>query len=589
MLLFQSALFALILLPLSGNSAPVSRRQYAIAFHLYPVVDDQVAKWLQHRIIEPAAIDCPYNSSLLCVPKKDLAQGKTDHRVCIDPRHINVFLQASPFKTPLIQDIFNALSGSRFFSTLDYMHSFHQWPLLPAHRHKTCFTWRSKRYQFRGAPFGLAPLTGHIQNTQDQIFKDCPFAHSFVDDLIVHSNTLEEHLEHLRYVLQQINKFNLKIRYEKCVFIASELILLGHKISFNSIAIDPSKLINLQAWPTPTSSSAVASFLGFCNYFRNFIPLYATLAAPLESIRASKLKSLTLSPAQARSFDLLKSAISAAPILHLPDFALPFYVATDASLSGIGTCLYQIVNSSKRFVQFQARSLSPSERNYSATKRELLAIVFALKKFHFYLYHSEFTLFTDHRALTYLFLQRHTNSMILNWFETLLTYRFKIIHLPGPLNVIPDLLSRIFSASPLSAASASLSNSPSSPDAPSIIDSLCLPFPSDPVRFTPDPDDRPGILERAHLAGHFGWNALFNSIRLQNFDWPGLASDCQATVKSCTTCHRFVLARRGYHPLTPIHADLPFDHVAIDLFGPLPTSSLGYNFVLIHVDVYPDL
>ena len=118
----------------------------------------------------------------------------------------------------------------------------------------------------------------------------------------------------------------------------------------------------------------------------------------------------------------------------------------------------------------------------------------------------------------------------------------------------------------------------------SIPEALALPTSTTPSS-TPSKDLRLPLLEKAHLAGHFGWNALYNSIRLQQLNWPNLASDCQEVTKSCTSCQRFVLTRKGYHPITPIHATLPFDHVAIDLIGPLPTSRLGYNYILVHVDV----
>lgn len=185
-----------------------------------------------------------------------------------------------------------------------------QWKLLPSDRHKTCFTWRGIKCQFIGAPFGLKPLTGAVQNTQDQIFADLPFVLCYVDDIIVHSASLDEHILHLQAVLQRINAYNLKLKLEKCVFLTSVVILLGHRISGDIIFIDPSKLINLHSWPIPNSFSSVSSFLRFYNYFRNFIPNYTVLASPLESIRSTKVKNLTLTSEQLTSFNVLKLAIS---------------------------------------------------------------------------------------------------------------------------------------------------------------------------------------------------------------------------------------------------------------------------------------
>ena len=151
---------------------------------------------------------------------------------------------------------------------------------------------------------------------------------------------------------------------------------------------------------------------------------------------------------QLNAFEKLKTLLTNAPILHLPDFSRPFVIATDASLTGIGAVLMQLNDKNeKNYISFQNRALSASERNYSATKRELLAIIFALKKFHYYIYGTQFQLLTDHKALTFIFTQKQTNAMILSWLETLLSYTFTIKHLPGVQNILPDHLSHVFAAS----------------------------------------------------------------------------------------------------------------------------------------------
>ena len=228
----------------------------------------------------------------------------------------------------------------------------------------------------------------------------------------------------------------------------------------------------------------------------------------------------------------------------------------------------------KEYISFQNRALSTSERNYSATQRELLAIIFALKKFHYYIYGTHFQLLTDHKALTFIFIQKQTNAMILSWLETLLSYSFTIKHLPGVLNFLPDHLSRVF-ANSISISSEITTESSSS--SLSVVDQDLLTIPSN--------NDQKQILENSHAAGHFGTSAMIKKIKSLGYNWPNLAKDCSDLVKTCSQCQRFNIQKVGYHPLKPIHASLPFDHIAIDLAGPFPTSAAGFNYVLVHVDV----
>ena len=193
------------------------------------------------------------------------------------------------------------------------------------------------------------------------------------------------------------------------------------------------------------------------NYFRDFIPGYSTLAAPLESLRKSPVISENdWTEKHRRAFDGLKAALHQGMFLSFPDFAKRFIVATDASDVGIGAVLYQLANDqsedrlqNRNWICFSSRALHPSERNYSTTRKELLVIVFALKKFHYYIWGRSFSLYTDHRALTYLFLETNLSPIMYNWLDVILSYDFTIIHRPGDLNVLPDALSRLYPSTKL--------------------------------------------------------------------------------------------------------------------------------------------
>jgi hypothetical protein len=345
-------------------------------------------------------------------------------------------------------------------------------------------------------------------------------------------------------------------------------------VSSSGIGIDQSKLLNLDDWPVPSTGKQIMSFLGFCNYFRDFIPCYSSVAEPLERLRYHKeIPSSAWTSDCATAFDSLKALLRQAPLLSFPDFTLPFYVATDASNVGVGAVLYQRVSgdevagsssdqvpnladlSSVRYVAFAARALSSSERNYSATKKELLGVIFALDKFHYYLWGRPFTLFTDHRALTYIFTQKHTSPMIVSWLHKLLDYNFTFIHRPGLLNVLPDHLSRLFpphlfksweevsnsislvafiSTSPTEDSTALPSPDPDSNDPQAVVNPLPAITESDYLLSV-----RENLLHSAHDFGHFGSEAMFNRLLHEGHNWSSMRADCVKVAKQCVQCQRY--------------------------------------------------
>jgi transposase InsO family protein len=393
--------------------------------------------------------------------------------------------------------------------------------------------------------------------------------------------------------VERLTAFNLRVRPDKCHFGYLALVILGHIFSIQGIKPDPVKLESLRIWPVPKTGNDIERFLGFTNFFREHIPLYANLSAPLDSLR--KLKSLAnhWTAQHDQVFESMKEILLQAPILIHPDFSKHFHVATDASNVGIGACLYHEFDDKPHFISFASRSLTKAERNYSATKRELLGIVFALKRFHYYLHGRRFTLFTDHKALTYMFTQSNLNPMLSNWLETLLEHDFEIIHRPGILNILPDALSRIY-PSQLSSSNPRVKPQINA-TAHTIDPAVYEQFIKDKIgKNVPPPESRPLLMANVHHEGHFGVELMFKKLWNNNIFWPTMRKDLRETLENCVACQRFNIAQEGYHPLTPITAELPFDHIAIDFAGPFPEAPLHYNasrssprysYILVTIDV----
>ena len=610
-------------------------RQYPLARKNQPAVDETVQGWIRAGVVKPTKVGCQWNSPLLAVQKKDSEGNLTSVRVCLDPRKINEKLIDDKYPIPDIKQLLGKIEGNCIFSTLDLVSSYHQFKIDDGDQEKTAFTWNNCQYMFVGAPFGIKTMTSVFQRVTSRLFGDMPFVCTYVDDILISSKTIEEHAAHTRMVLSRLSAANLTVNQDKCRFAYSTVKVLGHIVSKDGVSLDKKKLEIASNWTTPRTSDDVASLLGFLNYLRDHIPLYAKLTAPLEKLRhpPKALIGAQWTDECKEAFSSIKSIIAGAPMLSFPDFTKTFIVATDASNFGLGAVIFQtdledhkyskdmdiqtLLNAKKFYINFASRSLSAGERNYSATKRELAGIVFALKRFHNLLWGTKFILFTDHRALTFIHSQRHTNPMINSWLDTILNYNFDVFHCPGIHNILPDALSRMFPsnakgedalASDILQISCreSVKNSPKpSRTACTVkhveIQSSLLPALSDNRETTslenerlfamlknktsPPVAERKAILEKQHLLGHFGATAMFKSIWNMGHYWSDLRKDCIDTCRRCGACQQFTISKEGFHPLVPIAAKLPFDHVSIDLLGPMPTTPDGFNYILVLVDV----
>lgn len=575
----------------TGQAAPVWRRQYAVPQRLQSIVSDTVKRWISLGVVEPSTAGTQWNSPLLVVPK---AGGRW--RVCLDPRALNAVLtNGDNFPLPVIDELLSTAGDqATVFTTLDLAEGYHHLPVHPPDRHKLAFTWKNVQYVFSAAPFGLKHLPSQFQRLLTSILKDLPFVIVYIDDIVVFSKYITAHVHHVSAVIERLNDNNLRLRLEKCSFAALEVKLLGHLISGDGIRVDPDKVAWVSQIPRPTSGPQVASFLGLANYFRKFLPSFSSVAAPLETLRCKK-GPVSLSATQVEAFETLKKLLANAPLLSFPHWDEPFTVATDASTRGLGAVIFQRIDDSPHLIQCVARALSTGERNYSATKLELAGILFALRKFRYYLFGRRFCLLTDHRALTFLFSQRRASRVMEAWFDELIELQFDVVHLPGLQNVLPDHLSRLFprperdsavsTSCPLqpppqpllgSAAASSSAGSPVLPTQVRHRDGLTL---------VTDEAKKNELIQQAHLFGHFATSAMVDRIADSGYTWPSIRKDCQAEVDRCDACARYNIRTAGFHPIRSMDARFPMGHIAVDLATFNRTSPRGNNYILLLVDL----
>lgn len=569
------------------ENATAFRNPYPIPFKMQGIVDDQVKEWLENGIIERAPANTEWNTPLTVVKKTNGKGEITGYRVCHDPRLVNVLLKSiDRMPLPVISELFEDLKGANIYSTLDLKSAFNSLRLNPKDAHKLSFTWRGVQYKPIGTVFGIKHVSSQFQRTMSIALEGLPFVRFFVDDIVCASKSFEEHKEHLKQVIQRLTKVNLKLNPKKCHFFQKEIYLLGFHISPQGITMDRRKLVNVLEFPQPKTGKDIQSYCGLINYFRTLIPNVSSIMSPLDSLRNEKSITHLWTDKHQTAFVNLKKALMSDTVLSYPDMNSPFRISCDASLTGIGAVLHQVIDGKTRYISFVAKSLSKSERKYSATKRELLALVFALKRFHKYVYGSHFTLYTDHKALTYLHTQRVANLMMIAWMDTILQYDFKIVHLPGVSNVLPDVLSRLFEETETMSNELGGDNMVRSIMRNSAVTMEPLPDVLSGEYFTPPTEnERNKLLVEEHLKGHFGVEAMMHALKRKGIYWTSLKSQANDLIQACIQCQRHNITRKGYNPLRPVTATLPGDSWGIDLAGPFTTSTKGNEYLLVMIDI----
>jgi transposase InsO family protein len=428
-------------------------------------------------------------------------------------------------------------------------------------------------------------------------------------------------------VLGRLNLHRLRVNPSKCHFGYTKVLMLGHFISGSGRAIDPMKAKQALEWPTPKCGKDVQRLLGFTNFVSGYVEGYHKFTSALNELRNVKKFDIDAPDfAKAKhSFEYLKKVINESPILSVPDTGLPFLVATDASQTGLGAVLYQLPEGPEgkpSYIAFASTSLKGAQRNYGASKRELLGIIFALREFHTHLYGTPFVLYTDHKALASLFTARKLSYVLENWLDTLLEYDFEPRHRPGTSMLLPDALSRMhadFEDATTeqhsiksrrqhepeldenfeeAAKQASETEMPIRPAT-----KLKRSLPIDEVANYPDKElavfikerhlkvqpptkaDRAHLLNQEHDNAHFGAEALFKAIWRRGYYWPGLRKECRERVGRCRSCLHYNVGREGFHPVRSLQSDEIWGHVAVDSCGPFPVSESQMVYIIILVDV----
>ena len=422
------------------DDIPINSRQYKFPHALKDEINRQVEELLGAGIIKHS--NSPYNTPLWIVPKKPDSQGRPRWRMVLDFRSLNDKTISDAYPLPNITEIFDQVGGAKYYSVLDLASGFHQIKMHPEDAHKTAFSTPFGHYEFVRMPFGLKNAPASFQRLMDDLLRGLQGIILFVylDDIVIYSNTLQEHEKKINLLFSRLRKAGLKLQIDKCEFLKTEVNYLGHVLSEKGLSPDPKKIEAVRKFPQPKNVKNVRQFLGLAGYYRRFIKDFAKISKPLTKL-LQKDTPFAWTEKATESFETLKTFLCNAPLLQFPDLTKSFNITTDASGYAIGGVLSQGEIGKDRPIAYTSRVLRGPELNYEIYEKEALAIVHSVKTFKSYIYGRKITIITDHQPLVW-FKTADLNTRVQKWRFKLSEYDYQIIYKPGKLNSNADALSR---------------------------------------------------------------------------------------------------------------------------------------------------
>ncbi|KAM1450466.1 hypothetical protein ACFX2I_037702 [Malus domestica] len=411
---------------LEEGAKPTREAQRRLNPLMMEVVKKEVIKLLDVGIIYPIS-DSKWVSPIQVVPKRsgvtvvkneanELMPTRVQNswRVCTDYRKINSTTRKDHFPLPFIDQMLERLTGHSHYCFLDGYSGYNQIAVAPEDQEKTTFTCPFGTFAYRRMPFGLCNAPATFQRCMVSIFSDMieKIIEVFMDDFSVYGDSFDTCLHNLSLVLKRCQETNLVLNWEKCHFMVSHGLVLGHIISEKGIEVNKSKVELVSSLPIPTTVREIRSFLGHAGFYRRFMKDFSIISRPLCRL-LQKDVTFDMNEECVVAFNKLKELLSTAPVIMPPDWSLPFKLMCDASDYVVGAVLGQRVNKLPHVIYYASRTLNDAQLNYSTTEKELLAVVFALEKFRSYLIGTKVIVFSDHAALKYLLTKKDAKPRLI--------------------------------------------------------------------------------------------------------------------------------------------------------------------------------
>lgn len=617
------------------ESTPIKHRYYYRNPKMQEIINNEIDKMLEDQVIEPS--NSPWSSPIVMVKKPS---GK--YRVCVDFRAVNDVCVKDAYPMRQIDSILNKLREAKFISTIDLKNGYWQVPLKDSSRPITAFTIPGRGlFQFRVMPFGLHSAPATFQRLLDRVIGPElePNAFAYLDDIVIVSSTFQEHINLLTDVFHRLRQAGLALNPSKCHFCKKELTYLGHVVNGLGIHTDPDKIKAISDFPAPKTVRHLRSFLGLASWYRRFVENFSRISAPLTHLLKKNVR-WEWSQKQENAFHALKEKLISAPILSCPDFEASFTLRVDASDNGLGAALTQVQGGKEVVIAFGSRLLSESERKYTVTEKECLALVWGVRKYRAYLEGYHFIAETDHQSLKWLMHLEKPTGRLARWVLELQQMDFEVKYRKGTQNRVADALSRypvevsepaeteerVVAAMETKTIEGKEDNGgeaqvETTEDEGVWYKRILQKVKEEPWKFPNYRIDDGRLLRRTRTSSNKAENYdatlewkmcvpehLRKRVLLENHDqataghlgsyktskrvsdryfWPGWKRDVRQYVRSCESCQRHKVEQLppvGYMYLRQPKG--PWVSVSTDLMGPLPRTKRGNRFILLFQDTF---
>lgn len=582
---------------------PVSARSRRLPADKYTATKIELDFLLGQGIIQRSS--GPWASPIHHVKKKN-----GQWRMVGDYVKLNAITKVDKYALPHCHDFHNMLFGKTIFSTLDLERAYQQIPMAPEDVSKTAIITPFGTFEYLYMPYGLKGAAQTFQRYIDEALKELPFASAYIDDIIIASNSPEEHSQHLKMVLERLKRFGLVVNPNKCIIAQPEVEYLGFLVTKDGVKPLKRKVHEIMEFSKPKTVCQLQKFLGMINFYRRSIPHAAELQLPLNKyIGKSKKKDQTpikWSQETTQAFYNCKKSVADAILLAYPARNAKLRLVTDASMKAVGAAFEQLNN--EGFWQplgMFSQKLTPAQTKYSTYDRELLAIYKAVKYFRQLLEGCEFEILTDHKPLVYAFHKKSDTASPrqTRYLDFVSQFSTNIVHVAGKENPVADYLSRVetleipseinyVELSKLQQADRELKQLQTSTTTSCTFQTVNFGEGQVPIvcetstgRLRPYIPEalRKVIFDQIHRLSHPSGKATLATIK-QRYIWPNMRRHVIMWARSCADCQTAKIHR--YVKSTPDHFQTPearFDHVHMDIVGPFPPCR-EFKYILTVID-----
>lgn len=579
----------------TGDAKPINQKHYYVSPFMQKQINLELDRMLKLDVIEPA--NGPWSNPIVCVKKKN---GKI--RLCLDSRKLNDVTVKEAYPLPHITRILGRLDGTKFLSSIDLSDAFWQIPLHEDSKQKTAFVVSSRgMFRFKRMPFGLCNAAQNLAKLMDRVlgYDLEPKVFVYLDDIIVATNSFDEHLAALKEVANRLKNAGLTINIDKSKFCIPRLSYLGYILDADGLHVDAEKVKAIVDYPIPKNIKEVRRFLGICGWYRRFIDNFGTKASQISDL-LKKDKVFRWTEEADKAFMNLKEDLMSAPVLINPDFSKPFVIQCDASDLGVGGVLFQILDGEERVIAYTSQKLTSTQKKYMTCEKELLGMLHCIAQFRPYIEGTKFTVITDNSALVWLRNFKDPNGRLARWSLKLQHFDFQVIHKSGKLNVVADALSRAVVESVeivswydklfkdvqdgIISENLKIFNGQLFKQFNGLNQSLLV----DGWKLVVPPTLQQNILYECHdspLSAHMGVKKTINRVKEKYF-WPTMVKDVTAYVNNCEKCKCIKYPTVASRPLMGKfkEADKPWEMISMDYIGPLPRSKMGNTMLYVVTD-----